>query len=81
MLVVLLLFGCSVVSDSFVTLWTVVHQAPLSIGFTVEYWSGFPFPPPGDHLDPETEYASPMSPTLQTDSLTYVQTSAPVLNM
>ena len=32
----------------FVTLWTVAHQAPLSMGFSrQEYWSGLPFPPPG----------------------------------
>ena len=35
---------CLVVSDSFVTPWTVAHQAPLSIGFPrQEYWSGLPF--------------------------------------
>ena len=29
-------------------LWTVTHQAPLSMGFPrQEYWSGLPFPPPG----------------------------------
>ena len=32
-----------------------------------EYWSGLPFPPPGDLLDPEIE---PGFPALQTDSLT-----------
>ena len=38
----------SVVSDS-ETLWTVAHQAPLSMGFPrQEYWSGLPFPSPGD---------------------------------
>ena len=37
----------------FVTLWTVAHQAPLSMGFSgQEYWSGLPFPPPGDLSDP-----------------------------
>ena len=40
----------------FVTLWTVARQAPLSMGFSrQEYWSGLPFPPPGDLPDPETE--------------------------
>ena len=35
-------------SDS-ATPWTVVHQAPLSMGFPrPEYWSGLPFPPPGE---------------------------------
>ena len=38
----------SVISNS-VILWTVAHQAPLSMGFTrQEYWSGLPCPPPGD---------------------------------
>ena len=33
----------------FVTPWTVAPQAPLSMGFSrQEYWSGLPFPPPGD---------------------------------
>ena len=31
--------------------WTVARQAPLSMGFPrQEYWSGLPFPPPGDDL-------------------------------
>ena len=35
----------------FVTPWTVAHQAPLSMGFSrQEYWSGLPFPTPGDLL-------------------------------
>ena len=47
-------------SDSFVTPWTVVPQAPLSIGFSrQEFWSGLPFPSPEDVPDPETEPASP----------------------
>ena len=43
-------------SGCFVTSWTVAHQAPLSMGFSrQEYWSGLPFPSPGDlpHLDTE----------------------------
>ena len=42
----------SVVSDYlFETLWTVAPQAPLFMGFSrQEYWSGFPFPLPGDLL-------------------------------
>ena len=36
-------------SNSFVTLWTVAHQAPLSmVFFRQEYWCGLPCPPPGD---------------------------------
>ena len=42
-------------------------QAPLSMGFPKqEYWSGFPFPSPGDLPSPEIK---PMSPALQVDSL------------
>ena len=40
----------------FATLWTVAHQAPLSVGFSrQEYWSGLPCPPPGDLPDPGIE--------------------------
>ena len=45
-----------------VTLWTVAHQAPLSMGFSrQEYWSGLPCPPPGDLPEPEIEPVSLMS--------------------
>ena len=38
------------------TLWTVAHQAPLSMGFPrQEYWSGLPFPSPGSTPDPGIE--------------------------
>ena len=54
-------------SDSFATLWTVARQAPLSMGFPrQEYWSGLPFPSPGDLPNPGIE---PGSPTLQADAL------------
>ena len=44
----------------FATLWTVTCPAPLSMGFSrQEYWSGLPFPPPGDLPDPGFEPASP----------------------
>ena len=47
-----LVFSLSVMSDSLVTPWIVAHQAPLSMGFPrQEYWSGLPFPPPGDFPD------------------------------
>ena len=47
----------SAVSDS-VTPWTAAHQAPLSMGISrLEYWSGLPFPSPGDLQDPGTEHA------------------------
>ena len=35
-----------------------------------EYWSGLPFPPPGDLPDPGIELTSPASPSLQADSFT-----------
>ena len=54
----------------FVPLWTVAHQAPLSMGFPrQEYWSGLPCPPPGDLPDPGIEPAFPMTFVLQADSL------------
>ena len=50
-----------------VTPWTVACQAPLSMGFPrQEYWSGLPFPSPGDLPGPGIE---PGSPALQADSL------------
>ena len=54
----------------FATLWTIVCQTPLSMGFPrQEYWSGLPFYSPGDLPAPETEAASPVYPALQTNSL------------
>ena len=52
----------------FATPWTIAHQAPPSMGFSrQEYWSGLPFPSPGDLPDPGIE---PGSPALQADPLT-----------
>ena len=49
----------------FVTLWTVAHQALLSVGFSrQEYWSGLPCPPPGDLPNPGIELVSLMSSAL-----------------
>ena len=46
---------------------TVARQAPLSMGFSRQgYWSGLPFPSPGDLPNPGIE---PRSPALQADSL------------
>ena len=54
--------ACSVVSNSLHPLWTAAHQAPLSMGFSrQEFWSGLPFPPPGDLPDPGIK---PMSPAV-----------------
>ena len=51
----------------FVTPWTVPYQAPPSMEFSrQEYWSGLPFPSPGDLPDPGIE---PGSPALQADAL------------
>ena len=51
----------------FATPWTAARQSPLSVGFSrQEYWSGLPFPSPGDLPCPGTE---PGSPALQADSL------------
>ena len=44
----------------FATPWTVAHQGPWSMGFSRhEYWSGLPFPSPGDLPDPGIEPRSP----------------------
>ena len=49
------------------TPWTVAHQAALSMEFPKqEYWSGLPFPSPGDLPNSGVE---PASPALQVDSL------------
>ena len=52
----------------FATPWTVAYEAPPSMGFSrQEYWSGLPFPSPGDLPDAGIE---PRSPALEADSLT-----------
>ena len=63
----------------FVTPWTIAHQAPLSTAFSrPEYWSGLPFPSPGDHPHPEIEAGSP---ALQADSLPIELSGKPQLNL
>ena len=60
----------------FGTLWTVARQAPLSMGSSRQkYWSGLPFPSPGDLPDPGIE---PRSPSLHTDSLLSVPPGKPL---
>ena len=50
----------------FATLWIVACQTPLSMGFSrQEYWSGLPFPSPGDLPDRLIENRSLVSPTLE----------------
>ena len=52
----------------FATPWTAAYQAPPSMGFSrQEYWSGLPFPSPGDLPNPGIE---PGSPALEADTLT-----------
>ena len=47
------------------TPWTVAHEAVLSIAFSgQEYWSGLPFPSPGNLPDPGIKPVSVMSPVL-----------------
>ena len=66
----------SVVFD-FATLWTVAHQAPLSMGFSrQEYWHGLPFPSPGALPDSGTKS---VSPALQVDSLPLSHQGSPLL--
>ena len=56
----------SVVSNSAIP-WTIVHQIPLSMEFCrQEYWSGLPFPSPGDLPNPGIK---PRSPAFQADTL------------
>ena len=52
----------------FATPWTVTYQAPPFMGFSrQEYWSGLPFPSPGDIPNAGIE---PGSPALQPNALT-----------
>ena len=61
----------------FATPWMVAYQAPLSTGFSrPEYWSGLPFPSPGDLPNPGIE---PGSPALQTDALPSEPPGKPLL--
>ena len=69
-------FSCLVVADSFVTSWTIAHQAPPSMGFPMrEYWSGLLFLPPGDLPDPEIK---PASPALQANTLPLSHLGSPL---
>ena len=62
----------------FATSWTIVYQAPQSMGFSrQEYWSGLPFPSPGDLPNPGIK---PGSPALQTDDLPSEPLGKPINN-
>ena len=66
------------------TPWTVAHQAPLSVEFSrQEYWSGLPFPSPGDLPDPGIEHVFPILQvvsSLQVDSLLLSHQGSPLKN-
>ena len=67
----------SVAADS-ATPWTTDRQAPLSMGFVrQEYWSGLPFPPPGDLPNPGMEPVSLVSPSLAGGCITAAPTGNP----
>ena len=66
----------------FVTPWTVALQTSLSLKFPRQaYWSGLPFPSPGDLPDPGIESMSPVSPALQADSLPLSHPRSPYYNV
>ena len=55
-------------------------QAPSSMGFSRrKYWSGLPFPPPGDLPNPGLKPLSPESPALQADSLPLSHWGSPIM--
>ena len=61
--------GCFSRVPLFATLWTVAHQAPLSMGFSrQEYWNGLLCPSLEDLPGPGIKPASLTSPALQADS-------------
>ena len=63
----------------FATPWSVALQAPLSMGFPrQEYWSGLPFPPPGDLPDPGIE---PVFPALADGCFTTESPGKPSENL
>ena len=81
-------FSCACVLSHFSRVWffvtvgTVAHQAPLSMGFSrQEYWSGLPCPPPGDLLYLGTQPAFPEVPALQANSLLLSHWGSPFLSL
>ena len=63
----------------FVTPWTVAYQASQSMEFSrQEYWSGLPFPSPGDLPNPGIE---PGSPTLQANALPFELPGKPTITI
>ena len=77
------LYNCALIHFSRVQLciilWSVVHQALHPIGFSrQEYWSGLPWPPPGDLPDLGIK---PASFTLQADSLSLSHQGSPIYTL
>ena len=63
----------------FVVSWRVACQAPLSMEFSRQkYWSGLPFPPPGDLPNPGIKLASLVSPALADWFFTTVPSGKPI---
>ena len=66
----------------YATLSTIAHQAPLSMGFSrQEYWSGQPFPFPGDIPNPEIKPTSLTTPALAGRFFTTSATWKPIYNI
>ena len=66
----LLCCACASLRPTLDTSWIVTRHAPLFMGFfRRQYWSGLPFPPPGDLPNPGTEPVPPVSLAMQADSL------------
>ena len=64
-----------------VTLWTIAHQAPLSMEFSrQECWSGLPCPPPVDLPDPGIKPTSVVSPALEVNSLPLSHQGLPIIH-
>ena len=65
----------------FATLWTVARQAPLPMEFSrQEYWTGLPFPTPGDLPHPGTDPSCLVSPALVGIFFTAEPTGKPLKN-
>ena len=63
----------------FATLWTAAHQAPLSMGFSrQQYWSGLPYPPPGNLPNPGIEPESLVSLALAAGFFTSTHLGSPL---
>ena len=65
----------------FATSWTIAYHTPPSMGFSwQEYWSGLPFPSPGDLPGPGMKPTSPVSPALAGEFFTTEPPGKPMEN-